>query len=140
MLVIWCMLIICLNWYVHGECTWHVISPSTAIKIYYMLLIWMMMVMILHTNVMDSVDTYVNTYECWKRLRHLLQWKSLSKKPTSPHMQHTFLSRSTILVSLASRRWRIYEGEEERWEWEKTKGRTDSIRKEEKKKNINVLI
>ncbi|KAL3814972.1 hypothetical protein ACJIZ3_016240 [Penstemon smallii] len=28
-------------------------------------------------------------YECWKRLRHLEQWKSLSGNPTSPHIQHT---------------------------------------------------
>lgn len=38
-----------------------------------------------------------NPYECWKRLRHLLQRKSLSGKPTSPHMQQTLWSRSTIL-------------------------------------------
>jgi len=34
-------------------------------------------------------DEYSSTYECWKRWWHLLQRKSLSVKPTSPHMQHT---------------------------------------------------
>lgn len=29
------------------------------------------------------------TYECWKRQRQWPQLKSLSEKPTSPHMQHT---------------------------------------------------
>jgi hypothetical protein len=29
------------------------------------------------------------TYECWKRRRQRAQRKSLSEKPTSPHMEHT---------------------------------------------------
>lgn len=40
-----------------------------------------------------------NSYECCMRLRHLLQRKSLSGKPTSPHMQHT-VWRSTIVNNL----------------------------------------
>lgn len=36
-------------------------------------------------------------YECWKRLWHLLQRKSLSGKPISPHKQQT-VSRSPIII------------------------------------------
>jgi hypothetical protein len=44
----------------------------------------------------DDDGLKAETYECWKRFRHLLQRKSLSGKPTSPHMQQT-VWRSTII-------------------------------------------
>lgn len=46
----------------------------------------------------DWEEEMDGTYECWKRLRHLLQRKSLSGKPTSPHMQQTVWWSTIVMV------------------------------------------
>ena len=63
-----------------------------------------------------------NTYECWNRWRHLLQRKSLSGKPTSPHMQQTVWWSTILMVCCTDResqscddRKGNFEGESERW-------------------------